>query len=341
MKNISIIIPVYNIEEKLIRKCMDSLLGQISKEDEIILIDDGSDEKTSSFLNGYQDENVFVIHQENQGAASARNHGLSFARKDYILFVDPDDYVMENSFPDLRKSLESDADMYLFDYFCYQKDEEVKRYSFFKKEKVEKEDIHKSLLYDPEYVDNVTSCIWCGVPWAHAYKRTFLLENHLSFDALCKRDEDNIFNMYVTGKMKTYEIISIAFYVYNMTHSKDYFSTFRKNMLDYLPYLSKLKTDFYYQKFSPEIDRLLLRYNAEQLRYLLDMYVFSSDVDATKREKKDYYEKMRKHGPYIILSEEKASLTKNQKLIAGLFSHNRYHILRLLFKVNRIMKKER
>ncbi len=339
MKNVSIIVPVYNIGEKLIRRCMDSLLPQIEKEDEIILIDDGSDEKTSLFLDTYQDENVIVIHQKNQGTASARNHGLALAKKDYILFVDPDDYVMENSFHELKKSLESDSDFYLFDYYCYKENEEAKKYSFFKKEKMEKDDIHKSLLYDPMYVDHVTSCMWCGVPWAHAYKRTFLLENHLSFDVLCKRDEDNIFNMYVTDKMRTYEMIPHAFYVYNMTHSKDYFSTFRMNMLDYLPYLSKLKTDFFYQKFSSEIDRLLMRYNAEQLRYLLDMYVYSSDVNVTAVEKRDYYEKMRKHLPYAILSENKSFLTKNQKLIVRLFSKNRYRLLGLLFKVNRIIKK--
>ena len=339
MKNISIILPVYNIEKKLIQRCMDSLLPQIDKEDEIILVDDGSDDRTSLFLDTYQDENVFVIHQENQGTASARNHGMNLAKKDYILFIDPDDYVIDNSFSKLKKYLETNADVYLFDYYSYKANEETKKYSFFKKEKVEKDDIHKSLLYDPSYVDNVTSCIWCGVPWAHAYKRTFLLENHLSFDPLCKRDEDNIFNMYVTDKMKTYEIESYAFYVYNMSHSEDYFSTFRMNMLDYLPYLSKLKTDFYYKKFSPEIDGLLLRYNAEQLRYLLDMYVFSLGTDALSGDRKKYYEKMRNHFPYTILMKEKSYLTKKQKLIVRLFSHNQYPLLRLVFSVNKMMKK--
>ena len=96
---ISIIIPVYNVEEYL-RKCVDSVLAQTYKNLEIILVDDGSTDKSGQICDQYaQRENrVVVIHQTNAGVSAARNAGLRVAKGEYIGFVDADDYIASDMY---------------------------------------------------------------------------------------------------------------------------------------------------------------------------------------------------------------------------------------------------
>jgi glycosyltransferase involved in cell wall biosynthesis len=94
---VSIIVPVYNIEE-YIEKCVDSLLAQTYANIEILLIDDGSNDKSSTICDktALQDTRVCVIHKKNGGLSDARNVGISMSRGQYIAFVDGDDYVHKN-----------------------------------------------------------------------------------------------------------------------------------------------------------------------------------------------------------------------------------------------------
>lgn len=99
MINISIIVPVYNVE-KYLNRCVDSLLNQdIDKNQyEIILIDDGSPDRSGVMCDEYSQKysNIHVIHKTNGGLADARNAGLDVAQGKYIMFVDSDDYIKEN-----------------------------------------------------------------------------------------------------------------------------------------------------------------------------------------------------------------------------------------------------
>lgn len=91
---ISVIVPVYNVEEYL-EECLNSILNQTYKNLEIILIDDGSTDKSGEICDSYEklDKRVRVIHKVNGGLSSARNHGLKIANGEYISFVDSDDYI--------------------------------------------------------------------------------------------------------------------------------------------------------------------------------------------------------------------------------------------------------
>lgn len=96
MIGFSIIVPVYKVEESL-PKCMESLLGQDydPRQIEIILVDDGSPDRCGQMCDDYaaRHSNVRSLHKENGGLSDARNFGLPHATKDYVLFVDSDDYV--------------------------------------------------------------------------------------------------------------------------------------------------------------------------------------------------------------------------------------------------------
>lgn len=93
-ETISIIIPVYNIE-KFLNKCVDSVLKQTYHNLEIILIDDGSTDKSGAICDDYKskDNRIKVLHQLNGGLSSARNAGIEIANGEYLAFIDGDDYV--------------------------------------------------------------------------------------------------------------------------------------------------------------------------------------------------------------------------------------------------------
>ncbi len=94
MPEISIIVPVYKVEQYLPR-CLDSLLSQTYKNLEIILIDDGSTDNSPSICDAYagKDSRIRVIHKENGGLSNARNTGLDAAEGELIGFIDSDDYI--------------------------------------------------------------------------------------------------------------------------------------------------------------------------------------------------------------------------------------------------------
>lgn len=91
---ISIIVPIYNIEN-YIKKCINSILVQTFSDFELILVDDGSTDKSGKLCDEYKnkDNRVIVIHKSNAGQSEARNKGLDIAKGDYILFVDGDDIL--------------------------------------------------------------------------------------------------------------------------------------------------------------------------------------------------------------------------------------------------------
>ena len=97
MAKIGIIVPVYNVELYL-NRCMDSILKQTFEDFEVILIDDGSTDKSGQICDEYAeiDTRIQVVHKENSGVADTRNKGLEIVRTEYITFIDSDDYVDSN-----------------------------------------------------------------------------------------------------------------------------------------------------------------------------------------------------------------------------------------------------
>ena len=94
MAYVSVIVPVYNVENYL-EKCVQSILSQSLKEIEIILIDDGSTDNSGKICDKFSsiDKRIKVIHQQNEGLSAARNKGILVASAPYIMFVDSDDWV--------------------------------------------------------------------------------------------------------------------------------------------------------------------------------------------------------------------------------------------------------
>lgn len=110
---ISIVIPVYNVEQYL-KQCLDTIINQTYKNLEIILVDDGSTDNSGKICDEYalKDNRIKVIHKENGDLSSARNAGLDIATGDYIGFVDSDDYVKLDMFEKLYNvAVKTSADL--------------------------------------------------------------------------------------------------------------------------------------------------------------------------------------------------------------------------------------
>lgn len=118
MPEISVIIPVYKVEADL-RTCVDSVLHQSFQEFELILVDDGSPDRSGEICDEYagKDSRIRVIHQENRGQSAARNRGMAEARGEWICFVDSDDFIHPQMLELLYQAAqEEDCDISLCDW---------------------------------------------------------------------------------------------------------------------------------------------------------------------------------------------------------------------------------
>jgi glycosyltransferase involved in cell wall biosynthesis len=105
---ISVIIPIYNVEQYL-RRCLDSIVNQTYTNLEIILVDDGSPDKSPQICDEYasRDNRIIVIHKENGGLSDARNAGLDICKGEFISFVDSDDWVSQDYINELYSSIKN------------------------------------------------------------------------------------------------------------------------------------------------------------------------------------------------------------------------------------------
>lgn len=123
-KLISVIVPVYNVEEYLVR-CVDSIINQTYDNLEIILVDDGSTDMSGAMCDSFaeQDDRIKVIHKKNGGLSDARNAGLEIVTGDYIGYIDSDDWAEPDMFEMMITNCEKyDSDVAVCRYSCVFKD---------------------------------------------------------------------------------------------------------------------------------------------------------------------------------------------------------------------------
>ena len=133
--------------EKLMRKCLDSILAQTFQDYECLLIDDGSKDGSSAICDEYaaKDDRFKAFHKSNGGLSDARNYGLARAQGEYTIFFDPDDWVDEDCLKDLyAKAVETNADMVICDY--YNEDEYRSKYCKQEPTSLKSEDVLRDVI---------------------------------------------------------------------------------------------------------------------------------------------------------------------------------------------------
>ena len=117
MPKVSVIVPVYGVE-KYVSKCIESVLNQTYSDWELILVDDGSPDRSGAICDEYaqKDCRIKVIHKENGGVSSARNKGLDNATGEWVTFLDSDDYLQSDTLQSLFDAVETYPMADLIDY---------------------------------------------------------------------------------------------------------------------------------------------------------------------------------------------------------------------------------
>ena len=176
---LSIIIPVYNVE-KYIRSCLESIYQQGLDDNcfEIIIINDGTEDRSIENIHNIisHHNNITIINQENQGTSVARNEGIKIAKGNYLLMIDPDDLLVNDSLnPMLNKALESQADIVVADYLRIKDyDIENKNIPTTDQTITFKEMTGKQLFLD--YFTYAKCYVWCNM-----YRKDFLIDNDIFF----------------------------------------------------------------------------------------------------------------------------------------------------------------
>lgn len=206
-KLISIIIPVYNVE-KYMDNCIESVLKQSYNNIEIILIDDGSTDKSGEKCNQYLtiDKRIKVIHKKNGGLSDARNAGIQYASGDYIMFIDSDDIVDHGIVEHLYRILiDTKADISICDVvhcttntkICYKDETEIVIYSA--------DDAICEMLYQKSFL--VTAC-------AKLYKKA-LFEEIKFPTGIIYEDSATIYKIFDKSKRIVYSNAKLYGYIHH------------------------------------------------------------------------------------------------------------------------------
>ena len=228
---ISVILPVYN-QEKYILYCLNSILKQHYKDIEIIIVDDGSTDRSAEICRKLANErnNIYYFYQKNQGVSSARNWGITLAKGDWIAFIDPDDYIKKEYFSLLLNNVDKESDIVTSGcYVLYNK--KVLKHPFFDNSisastLSEKTPFFNKLMYERFQRDRkVFTDI--GVPWGKLYRTDFLRKNGIFFNDKLLRMQDNIFNMYAFFYARNIKYINELTYVYRYEHIDKWLSLYK------------------------------------------------------------------------------------------------------------------
>ena len=208
----SIIIPLYQAE-KTVRDCLESLLPALGPKDEILLIDDGSHDRTEAVCQSYinKEPQIRYFYQENRGPSVARNFGFSQAGGDLIIFLDADDIVETLPFTkalELARTSPVEIDIFVSDFYRASRTGCIYDRVFQIKET-------KEPIYDHLYMEiflQQKECYWNV--WRYIFRRKFLLENGLHFPEGCHCAEDLFFVTSAFLKTQRYAFFHLPYYHY-------------------------------------------------------------------------------------------------------------------------------
>ena len=237
---VSIIVPVYNVEDYL-EKCLDNLICQTYENIEIILIDDGSTDKSSQICDEYAaKDSIAVIHKTNEGVSAARNDGLKAANGQLIMFVDSDDWIETDTCEIAVSAMEeSGADVVMWSYISENNGNQSPKTIFGSDTVFEGTDVTEKLhrrlfglmgeeLAHPEYADSL-----CPV-WGKLYKKELIMNNNISFVGLSEIGsyEDGLFNIEVFSQIKKAVYLNKCLYHYRKENTSSVTSGYRKDLFE-------------------------------------------------------------------------------------------------------------
>lgn len=280
----SIVVPVYNVE-KYLRECLDSILNQTFTDFELILVDDGSKDSSPLICDEYaqKDERIKVIHEQNGGQAEARNIGTKTANGKYIVYIDSDDYIIENTFlEDLYEAAKTETDIICYKYRKYYDDTRALANDGFKISTFETQDsmafrINKLVANDAFY---------CA-PWSKTIKLSVIKDNEVEFKSgLLSEDQEWYYNVLINSA--SIEGIDKSYIAYRQ-RSNSISNTWKiKNLTDTIGIIKNWKEKIEASDLEKELKLSLLNSLAKLYCNLLIGYTRYNN-----NEKKRYYQELK------------------------------------------------
>lgn len=193
MEKVSIIIPVYN-SEKYLEKCVDSIINQTYKNVEVILINDGSTDKSMEVMENLAKKQSYIkcYNQTNQGVSRTRNNGIKYATGKYVMFIDNDDYIDNNYVETFVKSIETGHYDYVIGGY-------------------KRVDSKGNIILNKIFKDENWSYFMFVTPWGKIFDRMFLLDNNIEYLKV-GIGEDIYFNILAISNSKTKKVINYSGY---------------------------------------------------------------------------------------------------------------------------------
>lgn len=219
----SFIVPVYNTE-KYLKKCLDSLVNQTYKDFEIIVVNDGSTDKSSNIISKYQKKykNIIVIDKENEGLSMARNRGVQKSSGKYIIFVDSDDYVSNKLLEEIDKKID-DSDILRFQIAT--EDENYTKINEYHEEGFESMCGYDAFKY-------LSSYHFVEPAWCYVIRKNYYIENKFSFKKGVYHEDFGLipYVIYKARKVKSIDFIGYYYIQRNgsIMNNNDYKKTVKK-----------------------------------------------------------------------------------------------------------------
>lgn len=272
---ISVIIPVYN-SEKTLRRCLDSLVMQMRDEDELVIVNDGSRDSSEEICLEYHSnyKNVKYISKENGGVSTARNTGLSAASRDFICFVDSDDYVSENYFTTLSE--QSDIDFLFFSAQFEQNAVACGRI------------ISDSLADIKSYSEFVKEFIRMrnGSPWNKRFRKEIIVRNRIQFPTDLNIGEDYVFCIRFLMAAKNAAAIDTVLYHVDESNAASLSRRINKNVVEQaLRNYEYCNQEIQASSFPEDVKRELLRWQSHN-RYRT---AFACVLELFKKDRHSYW----------------------------------------------------
>lgn len=281
---VSIVIPVYNVEDYL-SKCIESVLDQTYTNWELILIDDGSKDKSGEICDSYarKEDRIIVIHKDNSGVSDSRNIGIARSKGDCICFIDADDWIKS-------KFLEHLMQFSKFDYVIagYETWPEKSR-CILKERKYDRNEMPD--LFDEFLQTRPTSC-------ATLFNNGIIKEHHVRFTTQLRNREDHLFNVHYLKWCNSAYVINYQEYIVR-SRKVPIAIKFRMHSDDIELVIENLQKGYedIKNEFGYEIKNLKPTLNLISHYYLEDFLRFNSDDDYYGLYKK-YFNQDRKEDMY-------------------------------------------
>lgn len=236
---VSIIVPVYN-SERFIRRCLDSLINQTYSNIEIILVNDGSNDKSKELIEEYaaSDNRISLYSQKNQGVSVARNAGVDRAKGQYVMFVDADDYIEPNMVAEMVSKLQYEKTIVFCDNTeIWPRGLDVRNlFSELSDETLDKETVLKEIA-------SGRAGLVCG----KLFERSIVVEQNIRFDSNVKNCEDQLYFLEIVNHCDHFIHVPQTLYHYDRRNENSATIKYQSGALENQLYVLN------------EIERLLLK----------------------------------------------------------------------------------